>query len=180
MRVAIGSLLLAAVAATGLAAADMRKPGASQAKPASVLSKLDRSHAGTAAPTTPFEAHGGKATSLAAFRGHPVLVNLWATWCAPCKAEMPELDALAKARAGKLTVLPISADLEGWRAVDKYFVPGKFAHLTPYLDQPGNLPQGYEAKGLPVSILYDARGREVWRVNGPLKWLSPEVAAAIG
>ena len=177
MRVVIGTLLLAGMLGAGIAHADMRKVPASQA---ALLSKIDRSHAGAAGPSIPFEARGGKATTLAAFRGRPVLVNLWATWCAPCKAEMPELDALAAKRAGKLTVLAVSADLEGWRVVDKFFVPGRFKSVQPYLDQPGNWPQALGAKGLPVSILYDAKGREIWRVNGPLKWLSPEVAGLLG
>lgn len=178
MRVVIGTLLLAGLCGSSVVHADMRKAAAPQA--AVALSKIDRSRAGTPAPTIPFEAKGGKVTSLAAFRGRPVLVNLWATWCAPCKAEMPELDALATARAGKLTVLAISADLEGWRAVDKFFVAGRFKTVQPWLDQPGNWPQAMGARGLPVSILYDAQGREVWRVSGPLKWLSPQVQAAIG
>ena len=175
MRVLIGILL--AAGAVGVATADMPKPGASQGI---ALSKLDRSHAGNAAPASPFEAKGGKVTTIAAFKGKPVLVNLWATWCAPCKAEMPELDAFAADHAGKLTVIALSADLEGWRAVDKFFVPGRFKALAPYLDQPGNWPQALGAKGLPVSILYDASGREVWRVNGPLKWTSRDVVAAVG
>ena len=177
MRVVIGSLLVAGLIAGGVAAADMPKPKSPQG---AALGKLDRSHAGSAAPTDPFEARGGKPTSLAAFRGKPVLVNLWATWCAPCKAEMPELDALAKAKAGSVTVLAISADLEGWRAVDKFFTPGRFKTVAPYLDQPGAIPQALGAKGLPLSILYDAKGREVWRVNGPMQWTSPAVVAAIG
>lgn len=176
MRVVIGLLLFAAVAGD-VASADMAKPVASQGL---ALSKLDRSHAGSAPPAAAFEAKGGKAMTLAAFRGHPVLVNIWATWCAPCKAEMPELDALAAAKAGKVTVIALSADLEGWRAVDKFFTPGRFKVVVPYLDEPGAWPVALGAKGLPLSILYDASGREVWRVNGPMKWTSPAVAAVIG
>lgn len=175
LRVVIGTLLLAAAPAiTGShAAAQATAP----AKP--VLSKIDRSHAGEAPPKVMFELRGGKTTSVAAFKGKPVLVNLWATWCVPCLAEMPEIDRLAAAQAGRLVVLPISQDLEGWRAVDKFFKPTRFRTLVPYLDQPGNYAVAMEAKGLPLSILYGADGREKWRVNGPLKWTSPEVAAAL-
>lgn len=185
LRVVIGTLLLVGLASCGQSApGDKGKAGAPQAsQPSSAapkLSVIDRSHAGETAPAIVFEAASEKKTSLAAFKGRPVLVNLWATWCVPCLAEMPELDALAKANAGKLTVLPISQDLEGWPAVTKFFAPGRFGTLAPYLDQPGNYAQKLDAKGLPLSILYGADGRERWRVNGPLKWGSPEVAAAIG
>ncbi len=180
LRVVIGTLLLAGLLGAGLALATKGNAKASQpASKALKLSVIDRSHAGEMAPPIPFEAKGGKVTSVAAFKGKPVLVNLWATWCVPCRAEMPELDALAKARGAKLTVLAISEDLEGWRGVDKFFTPGKFANLAPYLDQPGNYAVKMGATGLPLSILYGADGREKWRVNGPLKWGSAEVAAAM-
>lgn len=204
LRVVIGTLLSVGAGLLGLAACGPAAPGdkgkadASQAgapgdtsqadgpragAPAGAgpkLSAIDRSHAGEAAPAVAFEAAGGKQTRLGDFAGKPVLVNLWATWCAPCLAEMPDLDALAKANAGRLTVLPISQDLEGWPAVTKFFASRGFAALKPYLDQPGNYAQKLDAKGLPLSILYDAAGKERWRVNGPLKWTSAEVAAALG
>lgn len=173
LRALIGTLLL-----TALAASPATKGNAAASQPHK-LGQIDRSHAGEAAPAIAFEAQGGKPTSVAAFRGRTVLVNLWATWCVPCRAEMPALDTLARARAGKLVVLPVSEDLEGWRAVAKFFTPAKFPALTPYLDQPGNYAVKLGATGLPVSILYGADGREKWRVNGPLKWASPEVAAAL-
>nr|WP_295659130.1 TlpA disulfide reductase family protein [Polymorphobacter sp.] len=184
LRVVIGTLLLAGLASGGLAVAT--KGNAKSSQPASKspgLGQIDRSHAGEAAPAIGIEAKGGKTATVAAFvaAAHkPVLVNLWATWCVPCRAEMPALDALAKAQGAKLTVLPISEDLEGWRGVDKFFAPGKFANLTTWLDQPGNYAVKMGATGLPLSILYGADGREKWRVNGPLKWGSPEVAAALG
>lgn len=177
LRVVIGTLLLLGLAATGTLAASKGKAAASQ--PGKV-GTIDRSHAGTPAPAIAFEAAGGKVFHVAEFRGKAVLVNLWATWCVPCRAEMPALDALAAKQGPALTILPISADLEGWRAVTKFFTPGKFAHLTPYLDQPGNYPVAMGATGLPLSILYGPDGRERWRVNGPLKWASPEVVAAVG
>jgi thiol-disulfide isomerase/thioredoxin len=149
-------------------AADAAWPAA---KPAEVpVNAIDRSHAGTPAPAIRFERRGGKTATLADFRGKPVLVNLWATWCAPCIAEMPLLDALAVAQAGKLVVLPISQDMEGWLAVGKFFTAAKFPNLEPYVDQPGSFAETLKARGLPISILYDAEGKEVWRVAGTPDW----------
>ena len=145
----------------------------------SQLHVIDRSHAGEAAPNVPFETRDGKTATVASFKGKRVLVNLWATWCVPCVAEMPELDRLAAAKGAALTVLPVSQDMEGWRSVDKFAAKAKLAALTLRLDQPGNYADIVKAKGLPVSILYDATGHEVWRVAGDMKWLSPEVQKAL-
>jgi thiol-disulfide isomerase/thioredoxin len=189
----IEKLLLMAGLGISLAACgsgDKGKPGSGQAgagygaaaaaAPAKIrINMIDRSHAGTAAPNVVFERGDGSKTSLADYRGKRVLVNLWATWCAPCLAEMPELDALAAAKKGQVTVLPLSQDMEGWQAVKKFFKPGRFQTLVPLLDQPGSFAERMGARGLPMSILYDERGREVWRVAGTLKWATPEVRAAL-
>ena len=132
--------------------------------------RLDRRHAGESAPTDAFVDHAGKKLALADFRGHTVLVNLWATWCSPCKAEMPALDRFAARANGRVTVLPISQDAGGWHAADTFFTPGRFPALTPYLDKQTALALKLNAAGLPTTILYDAQGREVWRVAGPLDW----------
>jgi thiol-disulfide isomerase/thioredoxin/uncharacterized membrane protein len=181
VRSLIGALLLGLVACDAATPADTQKgqtPQAAAPSPAAA-GKIDRAQAGTPAPATPFVDKAGKTFRIADFKGRPVLVNLWATWCAPCLAEMPALDRLATREAGRLVVLPVSQDLEGWRAVDKFFAPGKFKTLTPYLDQPNELALAVGAKGLPVSILYDAQGRELWRVNGPLEWDKPEAAKLV-
>ena len=185
MRVVIATLLLTvSLQACGSKTpatdgnADTAKPGTPQASAAATVA-VDRSHAGTPAPTFAFEARGGAIKHMANFGGKPVLVNLWASWCAPCVAELPALDTLASAKAETLTVLAISQDMEGWKAVDKRFKPNAFAKLTPYLDQPNNFALAVGAKGLPVSILYDAAGKEVWRVARPLEWNSAEVRALL-
>ena len=182
MGIEIARLLLAIGAAATLAACDGGDKGktaapqaTAAAKPAAgagpaKLNAIDRSHAGTPAPDIAFERHGGDTARLADFRGQKVLVNLWATWCAPCVAEMPQLDRLAGARRGKVAVLPISQDMEGWLAVNKFFTEGKFNALEPYVDQPGSFAETLKVKGLPVSILYDEAGKEIWRIAGTPDW----------
>lgn len=158
-------------------------PDAAAADAAPPINTIDRRFAGSAPPEVSFETAPGEATTLAtvlaANRGKRVLINLWATWCPPCLAEMPALDRLAGDEAGRLYVLPVSQDMEGWQAVEKFFAPGRFTTLVPVLDQPGSLGERLKVKGLPVSVLYDGEGREVWRVSGVPDWGSPEVRGAI-
>lgn len=139
---------------------------------------LDRSHRGEGVPATAFAAPDGKRVTLADFRGGPVLLNLWATWCAPCVAEMPQLDALAARMAGKLTVLTVSQDLEGAAKVGPFFAKGGFKAIKPYLDDQAALSIGYQAN-LPTTILYDSTGAEVWRYSGGQDWGAPTAAALI-
>ena len=174
----IARLLLALGAATTLVACDRGDKGKTAAPQASAAGKaagekltaIDRSHAGTPAPAVMFERHGGDKATLSDFAGQKVLVNLWATWCAPCVAEMPELDRLAASRRGKLAVLPISQDMDGWTAVNKFFTEGKFNALEPFVDQAGSFAEGVKAPGLPMSILYDEHGKEIWRISGAPDW----------
>jgi len=173
----IGSILAVALLAGSGAAVTGKPAGSQAARP--LAAKLDRKNAGKLAPAVKFTTRDGDSATVADFRGKPVLVNLWATWCAPCIAELPDLDALAENRRANLTVLTISQDLGGWRAVDKFWTAGKFERIVARLDSQGNYAQAVGAAGLPVSIFYDARGREVWRVNGPVKWASAEAAAAL-
>ncbi len=190
MRSEIASLLLLAGTALMLTGCDAGDKGNYAEPQASGLSgaasgatppvnTIDRSHAGSPAPSVAFESRAGVKTSMAALKGKRVLVNLWATWCAPCIAEMPALDALATGQKGRVMVLPISQDMEGWPAVNGFFKPGKFKALQPALDQPGSFSEAIKARGLPMSVLYDDKGKEVWRVNGALKWESAQVQAAL-
>jgi len=150
------------------AAVPARQAAAKPLHPA--LAKATRANAGAPAPAAAFTANDGTSQTLAAYRGKPVLVNLWATWCAPCIAEMPALDRLMGRSQGKLVVLPISQDLGGWRAVDKFAPPQKFKNLPLRLDKENAWALAMKAKGLPLTILYDAQGREVWRLAGPAEW----------
>lgn len=130
---------------------------------------VDRSKQGEAAPDYGFLDPTGKPVTLAAFRGKPLLVNLWATWCAPCVREMPTLDRLAVREKDKLQVLVISQDLDGAAKVTPFFEKAKFTALQPYLDPDVKFSTGYGVN-LPTTILYDAQGKEVWRVSGDMEW----------
>ena len=147
-------------------------PGA-QAEP---TGKLDRSHAGSAAPATEFQDPDGAPASLADFRGRPVLLNLWATWCPPCVAEMPTLDRLSPREGDRLQVLTVSQDLDGRDKVEAFFAKQGYRNLETWLDPKMALMTDLKADTLPMTILYDARGREVWRVVGMEDWESGRAA----
>jgi thiol-disulfide isomerase/thioredoxin len=105
--------------------------------------------------------------------GKPMLVNLWATWCAPCIQEMPTLDALAKREAGKLVVVVASQDLEGVKSVKPWWAMHHFSTLQPYLDPDSKLASAFsegESTSLPMTVLFDKDGHEVWRVQQGMDW----------
>jgi thiol-disulfide isomerase/thioredoxin len=138
--------------------------------------KLDRSHAGSAAPKAQFEDPDGDPASLADFRGAPVLLNLWATWCAPCVAEMPTLDALAGREGERLRVLTVSQDLGGRDKVEAFFRKQGYRNLETWLDPQMALMAELKVDTLPTSIFYDGSGRELWRVTGMEDWESGRTA----
>ena len=120
----------------------------------------------------------GRTLNLGALQGKPVLLNLWATWCAPCVKEMPLLDDLASDYDGDLRVLVASQDLQGAEVVEPFFAERNFAYLEPWLDTETALSFALSGN-LPTTVLYDTGGREIWRVTGDLDWADPEVRAAI-
>ena len=101
-------------------------------------------------PDTVFEAPNGEPVKLAEFMGQPVLVNLWATWCGPCIAEMPQLDALAAREAARMQVIAISQDMKGRPAVDRWWKEQTFAQLKPYLDQKADMSFAFGGGTLPL------------------------------
>jgi thiol-disulfide isomerase/thioredoxin len=152
------------------------QPGWAGPKPSAPTGRLDRSHAGQAAPATAFEDPDGAKAALADFRGRPLLVNLWATWCAPCVAEMPTLDALAARESRRLKVLTVSQDLNGRDRVEAFFAKQGYRNLETWLDPNMALMGALEVDTLPTTILYDSQGREVWRMVGMEDWDSGRAA----
>jgi len=138
---------------------------------------VDRSHQGQPAPDVTFLAPDGDDTSLAELRG-PVLVNLWATWCAPCVKELPTLNALAKTheREGGLGVVAVSEDMGPQGSVEAFMAKLKVDDLGAYHDPKMALSGALDTQVLPTTILFDADGKEVWRYVGDLDWTGPEAA----
>jgi thiol-disulfide isomerase/thioredoxin len=140
---------------------------------------VDRTHKGEAAPSAVFNNPDGGEISLAKFRGVPVLVNLWATWCAPCVKELPTLDKVAAAHRndGALGVIAVSQDMAPKASIDAFLGKLRIKDLGAYYDPKSTLSGAYGADTvLPTTILYDADGKEVWRYVGDLDWTGPEAA----
>ena len=140
---------------------------------------VDRSHKGSEMPDFTFADTAGGKLRLPDIKGTPVLLNLWATWCAPCVTEMPLLDSLAGDMRGKLRVVTVSQDMQGAGKVAPFFAERKFAHLEPWLDPENDLAFHYGGANLPLTVLYDAQGREVWRIAGDLDWSGKEARALV-
>jgi thiol-disulfide isomerase/thioredoxin len=113
-----------------------------------------------------FENGQGQAGTLADFKGRVVLVNLWATWCVPCRKEMPALDRLQAALGGPdFEVVPISIDRGGVETMRKFYTETGLHNLGMYLDVSGQSLRALGAIGLPTTLLLDRSGREVGRIG---------------
>jgi thiol-disulfide isomerase/thioredoxin len=132
------------------------------------------------APVTPITRADGQETTLAAFQGRVVLLNFWATWCAPCIREMPSLDRLqAKLKGEGLVVVAVSEDFAGLDLVEPFFERMKLENLAIFLDSDGALSKAFGIAGLPTTLLIDREGRVVGGLEGPAEWDSGEAVTLI-
>ena len=180
MRLIVPLLLLAA--APMVAGCDRQKPEEPQAQPsAQEIKGLDRSHKGEAAPAVKFKNPDGGEFDLTKFKGAPVLVNLWASWCAPCIKELPTLQQLEQRQGedGKLAVIAVSQDTAPQGSVEAFLAERDLGRFAAYHDAEMNLTSALGVQVMPTTILYDAQGREVWRYVGDLDWASAEAAKFI-
>ena len=121
-----------------------------------------------------FSDGNGAPHSLEAFRGRHVLVNLWATWCLPCRKEMPSLDRLQERLGGeRFQILPISVDRRGAEAVRKFYRKNGIRHLPVFVGKGREVAKAFASKELPTTILLDPEGREIARYVGDAEWDSP-------
>ena len=136
--------------------------------------------ADAALPRITFTDADGKALSPADFPGKGLVINLWATWCPPCVAEMPALDRAAAALAAdEVLVLPISSDRGGLNTVQGFYERAQLRHLRIWLDPRGAAARTLGARGLPTTLIVDRQGRERARLEGDAAWDAPEFLAAI-
>ena len=175
MLLMLAVLPLAACQKPSTEAANQAAPAA-QAGP---VKGVDRSHRGQSAPDAAFNDPDGGSITMDEFKGLPVLVNLWATWCAPCVKELPTLDKLAAAHRddGSIAVVAVSQDTGPQPSVDAFLAKLKVEDLGAYHDPKMALSGALGPETvLPTTILYDADGKEVWRYVGDLDWTSAEAA----
>jgi thiol-disulfide isomerase/thioredoxin len=112
--------------------------------------------------------------------GRGVVVNLWATWCVPCVAELPALARLAAQVAGDgIVVLPLSSDRGGAAAVERFFHGHAIVGLDIMLDPGGAAGEALAARGVPTTVIVDRVGRERARLEGAADWAAPAMVAAI-
>jgi thiol-disulfide isomerase/thioredoxin len=139
-----------------------------------LVKALKPTHPPVAAPDITFLSADGATHRLADFIGHGMVINLWATWCAPCVEEMPSLAKLSKALAPQdIAVLPLSSDRGGAQAVQAFFQEHAITGLPVLLDPRSAAAHAWGARGIPTSVLVDRKGREVARLEGSADWSTP-------
>ena len=168
------------IAACGTLAAGLiaRKPHAQGLQ--DLADALDLLSPPVAAPDIGFTAADGSQHRLKDFAGHGMVINLWATWCAPCIAEMPALAALSKALApDDIAVLPLSSDHGGASVVAAFFQQHGISGLPVLLDPHSAAAHAFGVQGIPTSVIIDKEGRERARLEGSADWSTPGAIKAV-
>ena len=179
-------LVLLSASALLVAGCDRQKPETPQASDtaapkASAVQRyrIDRSGAGTALPTDTLSARDGARVTLASLKGKPVLVNLWATWCAPCIEELPTLNRVGSEVTETGHVIALSQDLnENPAPVHAFLSERGWTEIDSWHDPENAVGLAYGGS-LPTTILFDAAGKEVLRVVGPMDWYGDEAKALL-
>jgi len=180
LKLVILGCSLLAVAGCDRQAGDDAQGGSSAPAPAPAgapAKGVNRSHSGSQAPAMAFSDPAGRKLTLASLAGKPYLVNLWATWCAPCVKELPTLEALAA--SGRIRVVTVSQDSGEPAKVSAFIKDKGLTRLEPWLDPANDLSFHYATGTLPTTVLYDSAGREVWRFVGEHDWAGPEAATML-
>jgi thiol-disulfide isomerase/thioredoxin len=131
-------------------------------------------------PALSFIDSDGNRPSLAAFRGRTILLNIWATWCLPCREEMPALERLeAKLSGPEFEVVPLSIDRGGLPKVKSFYEEISLKALGMFVDTSSKASYALGAVGIPTALLINPDGLEVGRLVGPAEWDSPELTEII-
>ena len=176
--------LVAAVVLAGLAAiyllweqGDADDEGAA---PLAGVEKFMPSDNAAPAPPIAFEDGERRRLTLADFRGQIVLLNFWATWCAPCIRELPSLDRLqAQLKSSGVTIIALSLDRSGATAVKAFFAEHGIHNLGVYVDPTMDAQAALKIPGLPTTVLIDPAGHDRGRLIGPADWTSEAAAQLV-
>jgi thiol-disulfide isomerase/thioredoxin len=175
----LGFGLIAAILPNGAAFASSAP--AACASPPPALGKYKPTLDMKEIPAAAFLDADGNEKSLADLRGKGLVVNFWATWCAPCVREMPALDRLGETGGQRgVRVLAISADREGAPVVRKFYEVNRVGHLPVAVDKLSRVARAVGVDRLPTTVLYDAGGREIGRVIGTAEWDTPAALDFLG
>ena len=127
-----------------------------------------------------FENENGSIFSLEDFQGKVLLVNLWATWCEPCKEEMPSLDSLQTFfDKNDFIVMPINLDRGPKKKALSFFDEFSISNIKTFFDDKNNIPREVRIMGLPVTLLINKEGTEIARLIGPTEWTDEEILGVI-
>jgi thiol-disulfide isomerase/thioredoxin len=172
---------LLAASATVLGGVAVRKPAGADETDTHVqmrpFSEITRAAPPRPLPAASFGMLDGSQKTLADFRGKPVVLNFWATWCVPCVAELPELDRLAATDSG-LVVLAVSADRGGAPVVAPFLAAHRITHATILLDPGNDTVHALGVVGFPTTLLIDAAGHLRGTLEGPASWGAGAAAIA--
>ncbi|MFQ5533545.1 MAG: TlpA family protein disulfide reductase [Sphingomonadales bacterium] len=173
-------LLVAGIttAASGTAAGDRTTPGDLKNLAVGEIRHFNLNDTWKPVPEITFTDRDGRELALGAFRGKVVLLNVWATWCGPCRREMPALDRLQALLGGaNFQVLAIASDRGGHDPAAKFLDQVGAENLDLYVDQPGKAARDLGVFGMPATILIDREGREIGRLVGPAEWDSDDAVS---
>jgi thiol-disulfide isomerase/thioredoxin len=127
-----------------------------------------------------FTDRNGAPHRLGEFQGHGMVINLWATWCVPCVAEMPSLAVLARALApSDIAVMPLSSDRGGLAKVEAFYAEHHISALPILLDPRGEAGTAWGVRGIPTTLIIDRQGRERARAEGAADWSTQDAAEVI-
>ncbi|UCF90067.1 MAG: TlpA family protein disulfide reductase [Desulfobacterales bacterium] len=130
---------------------------------------------GLPAPDFTFPELSGKMISLSDYKGQVVLVNIWATWCPPCVAEMPSMERLyQELQNEKFAILAVSIDAKGSQIVAPFMKKYKLT-FPALIDAEGKMKTTYKATGVPESFIIDQNGILIKKIIGPRDWAAPEI-----